>query len=182
MRGWEGVWEGKEEGAKTGNFAKVPSSVTCAAATERKRTSVARVTERQKKQGKLRGGLSFSSFKSRGSRDVKTRLHIKAETRTRLSQQERSNKDSQAACLYCGRRIEGEIEEKKVERKKRKQGGACSHQKVAGFLTVAFEGQRRNPSSEIISTGPHVPISPSIQPCLAGIKEDRGPCGDEETS
>lgn len=54
MRGWEGVWEGKEEGVKTGNFAKVPSSVTCAAATERKRTSVARVTERQKKQGKER--------------------------------------------------------------------------------------------------------------------------------
>lgn len=43
---------------------------------------------------------------------------------------------------------------------------------MPGFLTVAFEGQRRNPSSEIISTGPHISIAPSIQPSLAGIEED----------
>lgn len=81
------MWEGKEEGAKTGNFSKVPKfSHLCCRNREQEDECSQGDRAVKKKPGKVREdrGLSFSGFKSRGSRYVKTRLHINAETRTRL--------------------------------------------------------------------------------------------------
>ncbi len=102
MRGWEGGREGKEEGAKTGNFAKVPkfSHLCCCSRKREDECSQGdREVERTRKSENAEEGLSFSGFKSRGSGDVETWLHIEEETSTRLRQQQRFNKDSQASVL-----------------------------------------------------------------------------------
>ncbi len=89
----------------TGNFAKVPKfSHLCGSSRKQENEcsqgdqEVEKVRKKQENWENAEEGLSFSGFKSWGS-DVKTHLHIEEETSTRPSQQQRSNKDSQASVL-----------------------------------------------------------------------------------